>query len=113
MDDNFPFFDIIRNASNTVQQDFESLYVDGFCLASIVSNEPEVLKGITVENIEQNNDNVGVLGRNWNPSSDTIIIKPLTYFPLDAPEYTQKKFSALSVGYSTRLDYFLLRNNYS
>ena len=70
-------FELISNASNNVEQTFKSVFEDCFCLAKFVSDKPEVLENLPIENIEQSNDFVRVLGEKWNLSSDAFIMKPM------------------------------------
>ena len=77
-------FKKISNAPIVVQQTLKSLQGGGFCLEKFVSKETKVLERLTIENIEQSNEIVKVLGQKWNPSRDAFIMKSLRDFSLDA-----------------------------
>ena len=83
-DNYIQLFKTISNAPIVVQQTLKSLQGGGFCLEKFVSKKTKVLERLTIENTEQSNEIVKVLGQKWNPSSDAFIIKSLTNFSLDA-----------------------------
>ena len=95
MDDYIQSHDTVTNATKTVQQTIQSLQEGGFRLTKFVSNEPDVLKNIPTHDIEENSEIFRVLGQKWNLKSDTIIMKPLTDFSMDAFGYTQRKILSL------------------
>ena len=95
MDDYIQSDDTVTNATRRVQQTIQSLQEGGFRLTKSVSNETDVLKNIPTHDIEENSEIVIVLGQKWNLKSDTLIMKPLTYFSTNAIEYSQRKIFGL------------------
>ena len=95
MDDYIQSHDTVTNASKTVQQIIQNLSEGGFRLKRFVSNEPDVLKKLPTQDIEENKDIVKVFGQTGNLKNGTFIMKPLTDFSTDAIEYTQRKFFSL------------------
>ena len=95
MDDYIQSGDPVTNATRKVQQTIQSLQEGGFRLTKIVSNESDVLKNIPTHDIEENSEITWVLGQKWNLKSDTIIMKPLTYFSTNPIEYSQRKIFSL------------------
>ena len=91
MDDYIQSYNTVTNSLKTVHQTIQSLLEGGFRLTKFVSIEPDVLENIPTQDIEENSDIVRVLGQKLNVKNKFFIMKPLTDFPKDKIECTQRK----------------------